>query len=45
VTQIGKDCKRFGRAVAISAVSVYGGSGVAAQIGDLKRVGLHTSHQ
>ena len=29
VTQIGKDCKRFGRAVAITAVSVYGGSGRA----------------
>jgi ATP-dependent RNA helicase DDX46/PRP5 len=37
VTQIGKDCKKFGRAVGLVAVSVYGGSGVAAQIGELKR--------
>ena len=37
VTQIGKDCKKFGRAAGLVAVSVYGGSGVAAQIGELKR--------
>ena len=37
VTQIGKDCKRYGKAMGFSAVSVYGGSGIAAQIGDLKR--------
>jgi ATP-dependent RNA helicase DDX46/PRP5 len=37
VTQIGKECKRFGKAMGFNTVSVYGGSGVAAQIGDLKR--------
>jgi len=37
VTQIGKDCRKFGRAAGLVAVSVYGGSGVAAQIGALKR--------
>ena len=37
VTQIGKDCKKFGRAAGLVAVSVYGGSGVATQIGELKR--------
>ena len=37
VTQIGKDCKKFGRAAGLVAASVYGGSGVAAQIGELKR--------
>ena len=37
VTQIGKDCKKFGRAAGLVAVSVYGGAGVAAQIGSLKR--------
>ena len=34
VTQIGKDCKKFGRAAGLVAASVYGGSGVAAQIGE-----------
>ena len=37
VTQIGKDCKKFGRAAGLVAVSVYGGSSVGSQIGDLKR--------
>ena len=37
MTQIGKDCKKFGRAAGLVAVSVYGGAGVAAQIGSLKR--------
>ena len=37
VTQIGRDAKRFGAAVGMAAACVYGGSGVAAQIGDLKR--------
>tara|TARA_B110000977_G_scaffold185053_1_gene249485 strand:+ start:29058 stop:32429 length:3372 start_codon:yes stop_codon:yes gene_type:complete len=37
VTQIGKDCKKFGRAGGLVSVSVYGGSGVAQQIGELKR--------
>jgi len=37
VTQIGKECKRFGKVMGFNTVAVYGGSGVAAQIGDLKR--------
>ena len=37
VTQIAKDCRRFGAAVGLATAAVYGGSGVAAQIGELKR--------
>ena len=37
VTQIGKEAKRYGKALGFNAVSVYGGSGIAAQIGELKR--------
>ena len=35
--QIGKEIKRFAKAVALTCVCVYGGSGVANQITDLKR--------
>jgi ATP-dependent RNA helicase DDX46/PRP5 len=37
VTQIARDAKRFGGAVGLRACCVYGGSGVAAQISELKR--------
>ena len=37
VTQIGRDAKRFATAVGMSVCCVYGGSGVAAQISELKR--------
>jgi len=37
VTQIGKECRKFGKTVGIRCVSVYGGSGVQSQITDLKR--------
>lgn len=37
VTQIGKEIKRFAKAVALTCVCVYGGSGVANQISELKR--------
>jgi ATP-dependent RNA helicase DDX46/PRP5 len=37
VTQIAKDAKRFAHAVGLSVACIYGGSGVAAQIGELKR--------
>jgi len=37
VTQIGKDCKRFAKPLGFAAVSVYGGSGIAGQITELKR--------
>lgn len=40
VMQIGKDCKKFAKAMGLVTVCVYGGSGVAAQIGELKR-GAH----
>lgn len=40
VMQIGKDCKKFAKAMGLITVCVYGGSGVAAQIGELKR-GAH----
>ena len=35
--QIGKEIKRFAKAVSLSCVCVYGGSGVANQITELKR--------
>ena len=37
VTQIGKECRKFGKTVGVRCVSVYGGSGVQSQITDLKR--------
>ncbi|WIA28105.1 hypothetical protein OEZ86_010685 [Tetradesmus obliquus] len=37
VAQISKEVKRLGRAVALSSVAVFGGSGVANQISELKR--------
>jgi len=37
VVQIGKECRRFAKVVGLTCVSVYGGSGVAQQIADLKR--------
>ncbi|CAA6654797.1 unnamed protein product [Spirodela intermedia] len=37
VQQIHNDIKKFSKAVGLSCVAVYGGSGVAQQIGDLKR--------
>ena len=37
VTQIGRDAKRFATAVGMNVCCVYGGSGVAAQISELKR--------
>ena len=37
VTQIGKEVKRFARAAGIDCTCVYGGSGVANQISELKR--------
>mmetsp|Transcript_21980 Transcript_21980/g.61010 ORF Transcript_21980/g.61010 Transcript_21980/m.61010 type:complete len:663 (-) Transcript_21980:249-2237(-) len=37
VQQIGKEVKRFAKAVNLAVVTVFGGSGVANQIGDLKR--------
>ena len=36
-TQIGKECRKFGKTVGVRCVSVYGGSGVQSQITDLKR--------
>eukprot|EP01119_Soliformovum_irregulare_P010096 TRINITY_DN2468_c0_g1_i1.p1 TRINITY_DN2468_c0_g1~~TRINITY_DN2468_c0_g1_i1.p1 ORF type:complete len:779 (-),score=263.67 TRINITY_DN2468_c0_g1_i1:26-2362(-) len=35
--QIGADCKKFAKKVDLRCVCVYGGSGVASQIADLKR--------
>lgn len=35
--QISKEVKRFAKAVALTCVAVYGGSGVANQITELKR--------
>lgn len=37
VTQIGKEIKRFSRSVGLTCTCVYGGSGVAQQISELKR--------
>ena len=37
VAQIARECRRFGRVVGLGCVAVYGGSGVGAQIADLKR--------
>jgi len=37
VTQIGKEVKRFARAAGLECTCVYGGSGVANQISELKR--------
>ena len=37
VVQIGKDIRRFSKALALSVVCAYGGSAVAGQIADLKR--------
>lgn len=37
VQQIGKEVKRFAKAVTLTVVTVFGGSGVANQISDLKR--------
>lgn len=37
VQQIGKEVRRFARALDVSAVCVFGGSGVANQISELKR--------
>lgn len=37
VTQIAKEVKRFAKAVGLTCVAVYGGSGVANQITELKR--------
>ncbi|KAF8072380.1 RH42 [Scenedesmus sp. PABB004] len=37
VQQISKEVKRFGRAVGLTSVAVFGGSGVANQISELKR--------
>eukprot|EP00890_Picochlorum_soloecismus_P004137 jgi/Picsp_1/4724/NSC_02093-R1_dead-box atp-dependent rna helicase 42-like len=37
ITQIGKEVKRFAKAVGIGCTCVYGGSGIANQISELKR--------
>ena len=37
VAQIGKEAKRFGKAVGVSAVSAYGGAALGTQVSDLKR--------
>lgn len=37
VTQIGKDVLRFSKQLALTCICVYGGSGVGAQISELKR--------
>lgn len=37
VVQIGKDIRRFSKALSLSIVCAYGGSAVAGQISDLKR--------
>jgi hypothetical protein len=37
VTQIGREVKRFARVVGLTCVTIYGGSGVANQITELKR--------
>ena len=37
VVQIGKDVRRFSKALALTCVCAYGGSAVAGQISDLKR--------
>ena len=37
VAQIGRECRRFARPLGLRCVSVFGGSGVAGQIADLKR--------
>ena len=37
VVQIGKDVRRFSKALALTCVCAYGGSAVAGQISDLRR--------
>jgi ATP-dependent RNA helicase DDX46/PRP5 len=35
--QIGKECKKFSRALNLRVVCVYGGTGISEQIAELKR--------
>jgi hypothetical protein len=37
LSQIGKEVKRFAKAVGLTCTCIYGGSGVASQISELKR--------
>lgn len=35
--QIGRECKKFTKALGLSVVCVYGGTGISEQIAELKR--------
>ena len=37
VVQIGKDCRKFSKALNLTCVCAYGGSALGTQISDLKR--------